>query len=105
MDERDVVWPTDEEEAAINRGIAQDPENPEWTAADGAAAFRVGDPAMPPDLAESIRRVRGAQKTPTKEMISLRLDRDVLNGWRSTGAGWQGRMNEALRKALQDAAA
>jgi hypothetical protein len=29
---------TDEEEAAIQRGIAQDPDNPEWTAEDFAKA-------------------------------------------------------------------
>jgi hypothetical protein len=28
--------PTDEEEAAIQRGIATDPDNPEWTAEDFA---------------------------------------------------------------------
>ena len=33
-------------------------------------------------------------------MISLRVDRDVLAAFRATGAGWQARMNEALRAAL-----
>ena len=32
--------PTTEEEAAIQRGIAADPDNPEWTEADFAAARR-----------------------------------------------------------------
>lgn len=31
--------------------------------------------------------------------ISVRLDRDVLARFRATGAGWQSRMNEALREA------
>jgi uncharacterized protein (DUF4415 family) len=34
-----------------------------------------------------------------KEQVSLRLDRDVLAWFRAQGAGWQSRMNEALRKA------
>ena len=33
---------------------------------------------MFPELAASIRRTRGKQKAPTKELISLRVDRDVV---------------------------
>jgi uncharacterized protein (DUF4415 family) len=34
-----------------------------------------------------------------KEQVTLRLDQDVLEFFRSGGAGWQDRINEALRKA------
>jgi uncharacterized protein (DUF4415 family) len=34
-----------------------------------------------------------------KEQISLRIDRDVLDHFQADGAGWQDRINEALRKA------
>jgi len=34
-----------------------------------------------------------------KEMVSLRIDRDVLEHFREGGAGWQERINDALRKA------
>ncbi len=34
-----------------------------------------------------------------KEHISLRVDRDVVEFFRSGGAGWQTRMNAALKKA------
>ncbi len=34
-----------------------------------------------------------------KKAISLRVDADVLDKFKSDGPGWQGRMNEALRKA------
>jgi uncharacterized protein (DUF4415 family) len=51
-----------------------------------------------PELAASIKHMRGKQRTPTKELISLRLDRDILAFYRSTGSGWQGRINEALRE-------
>ncbi len=50
-----------------------------------------------PDLAASIRRVRGKQRTPTKQLISIRLDRDVIETFRATGDGWQARINDALR--------
>lgn len=56
-------------------------------------------PEMAAKIAETLR-TRGPQRSPTKEMISLRVDRDVLAAFRATGVGWQARMNEALRAAL-----
>lgn len=35
----------------------------------------------------------------TKEMVSLRIDRDVLDFFQEGGPGWQDRINAALRKA------
>jgi uncharacterized protein (DUF4415 family) len=34
-----------------------------------------------------------------KELVSLRIDRDVLDHFQEDGPGWQDRINEALRKA------
>ena len=34
-----------------------------------------------------------------REQITLRIDQDVLEHFRSGGPGWQDRINEALRKA------
>ena len=34
-----------------------------------------------------------------KEMVSLRIDKDVLEYFQEDGPGWQDRINEALRKA------
>ncbi|MBO1325328.1 BrnA antitoxin family protein [Acetobacter sp. TBRC 12305] len=90
--------PTEDEDARINQGIASDPDNPELTEAD----FRAAQPAQSalPVLA-SARRVRGPQKAPTKMLVSMRLDEDVLAAWRATGPGWQTRVNEELRRALE----
>lgn len=89
----------DAEEAAIAAGIALDADNPAWTAAD----FKRGRPAAEvfPRIVEAYRRRRGRgpQKTPTKKLVSLRLDPDVLARFRATGKGWQARINQALRKA------
>ncbi|MFE0752733.1 BrnA antitoxin family protein [Inquilinus sp. NPDC058860] len=52
-----------------------------------------------PELIELQRRYRGQQKAPTKQMVTLRLDPDVVEAFRAKGAGWQRRMNDALRKA------
>lgn len=38
-----------------------------------------------------------------KVPVSLRLDRDVIEGFKAGGPGWQTRINEALRRALEDA--
>jgi uncharacterized protein (DUF4415 family) len=35
----------------------------------------------------------------SKELVSLRIDQDVLEHFQAEGAGWQDRMNDALRKA------
>lgn len=34
-----------------------------------------------------------------KEMVSLRIDRDVLDFFQEDGPGWQERINDALKKA------
>jgi len=47
---------------------------------------------------------RGAGRPPLgdrkREHVSLRLDPDVLSAFKSTGKGWQGRINDTLRGAL-----
>ncbi len=91
---------TDAEEAEIQAGIAADPDNPEWTEENFRSAVPFAEAL--PALTEKLRRTRGAQKTPTKQLVSLRLDQDVLLRFRATGPGWQARMNEALRRAAAD---
>lgn len=53
-------------------------------------------PAAPkaPAPAEKRPAIPGA-----KELVSLRLDRDVLEHFQSAGPGWQDRINDALRQA------
>jgi len=45
--------------------------------------------------------VRGPQKAPTKERISIRLSREVLERFRESGDGWQTRVDAALREWLK----
>jgi hypothetical protein len=47
------------------------------------------------------RRGRGPQRTPTKKLVSLRLDPDVVTAYRNTGRGWQGRINAVLKKTVR----
>jgi uncharacterized protein (DUF4415 family) len=55
------------------------------------------------DLYEGGKLVRrGRPKSVArKEPVSLRLDPDVLAHFRSSGPGWQSRVNAALRKAAK----
>ena len=45
--------------------------------------------------------VRGAQKSPTKERVTIRLSRDVVERFRATGDGWQTRVDAALQDWLK----
>jgi len=76
-----------------------DSENPEWTNRDFAGASRVWEIPELAHLSKRRRGERGAQKAPTKRLVTLRLDRDVVDRFRSTGPGWQSRINDTLRKA------
>ena len=91
--------PTPEEDNAVQAGIAADPDNPELTEAQ-FAAMRPAREVLPGVVADHARRTRGPQKRPTKELISLRLDRDVVEALRASCEGWQSRAGELLRKAV-----
>jgi uncharacterized protein (DUF4415 family) len=64
-----------------------DPDNPPWTEA------KLGPPR--------VRVGRGPQKAPTKVSTTIRLDRDVYEFFHSQGAGYQVRINEALREVVK----
>jgi uncharacterized protein (DUF4415 family) len=73
-------------------------DNPEWTEEDFAKAKPFAE--VFPDLARSFRRSRGPQKAPTKLLVSLRLDEQVIEHFKASGPGWQTRINETLRDAV-----
>ena len=74
-------------------------DNPELTKADIANAKPFSE--VFPDLAASIRKGRGPNKSPTKKLVSLRLSPEVIEHFKSTGSGWQSRIDETLRKAVK----
>ncbi len=75
-----------------------DDDNPEWTEADFAAA-KTGD-ALPNHIRAAFPKTRGRPKGSNKQLVSLRIDNDILERFRASGAGWQSRINEALRKSV-----
>jgi uncharacterized DUF497 family protein/uncharacterized protein (DUF4415 family) len=74
-------------------------DTPELTKADFAKAKPFAE--VFPDLAASIRKGRGPNKSPTKKLVSLRLSPEVIEHFKSTGSGWQSRIDETLRKAVK----
>jgi uncharacterized protein (DUF4415 family) len=90
---------TDEEEARIQAGIAKDPDNPELTDEE-LASLRPAREALPPELYEAFKRARGGQNAATKELVSLHLDREVIEHFKAKGPRWQARINKALRNAM-----
>ncbi len=57
------------------------------------AAFRKTTTKIP-EAPAATRAIPGV-----REMVSLRIDQDVLEHFRNDGPGWQDRINAALRKA------
>lgn len=74
-------------------------DNPPWTDAELAAARPFSE--VLPDLADTIKRTRGPQKHPTKERITLRLDRGAVAAFRATGPGWQRRIDDVVKRAAK----
>ena len=83
---RKVILPTPDEDAALTAAAADDPDNPvlgddEWDEA-------------------RIRAVR-LESDKGKERVAVRLSEQVVQCFRATGSGWQGRMDAALQDWLK----
>ncbi|HEY5412744.1 MAG TPA: BrnA antitoxin family protein [Caulobacteraceae bacterium] len=83
----------------MKRLLEQD-DAPAWT--DDVferAELREGDEVTRPASGTLTRRGRPKLENP-KRQVTLRLDPEVLNYFRSTGRGWQSRINSVLKKAV-----
>lgn len=69
-------------------------------------------PANPKDAAEALFKPAKKTATPaverpaipnTKELVSLKVDSDVLAHFQADGSGWQERINDTLRAAIKEA--
>jgi uncharacterized protein (DUF4415 family) len=97
---RSLAQISDEEDAELTRAAAADPDNP---IIDERMFARMRPAAeVAPEIVRRARGQRGPQKSkPVKQLISLRLDPDVVRHFRRGGRGWQSRINQALRKAVK----
>jgi uncharacterized protein (DUF4415 family) len=62
--------------------------------------FRPAREALPASLRKKAG-MRGPQKAPTKERITIRLSPEVVQRFRATGDGWQRRLDAALQDWLK----
>jgi len=53
-------------------------------------------------LAEEEARAESRWNRPQKQRISLRVDREVVDWFKSKGPGYQTRINRILRRVMQD---
>jgi uncharacterized protein (DUF4415 family) len=81
---RKIALPTPEEDAAINAGIAADPDTYELSEAE----FKKLKPGRP----------LGSGK---KVQVTLRIDEDIVTAFKAGGSGWQTRMNNELKKSMK----
>jgi uncharacterized protein (DUF4415 family) len=76
-----------------------DRDTPIWTKKMQSRSVRIsGLPAAA--QAKLQPKGRGLQKSPTKIKVSMRLSPEVLEALRSTGDGWQSRVDDALRTLI-----
>lgn len=81
--------PTVEEDKAINAAARSDRDAP---------------PLTPKQLKDMVpmRTLRGRPKSANKKLlVSVRYSPEVVAYFKSTGAGWQSRMDEALREYIE----
>jgi uncharacterized protein (DUF4415 family) len=78
-----------------------DPDDaPEWTTDHfERAEISIGGRVIRPANGTFTRPGR-PKSTDPKQQVTLRLDRAVLQKLRESGPGWQSRVNEILRKAV-----
>ena len=84
----------------IETPVQFDDDNPEWTEADFAKARPAAEMLPAQVLGALVQAKGGRPRGETKELVSLRIDKDVLARFRATGPGWQSRINAALRGAV-----
>ena len=68
-----------------DKDIVRDGDSPEWTVE---------------MFARAVAR-KGLKPAPAKSLLSLRIDADVIDWFRSQGRGYQSRMNALLRAFME----
>lgn len=78
-----------------------DGEIPELTAEE-LATMRPAREALPPEVFEALpSRVGRPKAEKRKQLVTLRLDPEVVEAFKSTGPGWQTRINSILALAVR----
>lgn len=77
-----------------------DPDDaPPWTADQfKRAEFAIGGEVIRPAQGTLTKRGRPPVAAP-KQVVSLRLEPEIIEAYRATGAGWQKRMGDVLKRS------
>ncbi len=67
---------------------------------DFESLFGVQDTAPKRDFTAEIKKTN--ENLNAKKIITIRLDRDIIEHFKSYGEGYQTRINEALREYIED---
>jgi uncharacterized protein (DUF4415 family) len=77
-----------------------DDENPEWTREMFARARSAAE-VLPAEVQAAFAKARGRPRLEAAKIaVKLRLDPDVVQGFKAGGPGWQTRINATLKAAL-----
>lgn len=86
---RKIELPTAEKDAAITAAAHSDPDSVPFTDEEWESVKPL------------VRRGRPPAET-TKEKISIRLSREVIDQFKASGDGWQSRIDSALKEWLKE---
>ncbi|MBP6020448.1 MAG: BrnA antitoxin family protein [Burkholderiaceae bacterium] len=97
-----TIIPSALEDESIAQGIASDPNAREWQDqdfADAKPAREVLSQHLNPEVAAALLAQRGRPKALNPKVhLNLRLDSDIVNTFKSSGRGWQTRINDILKE-------
>ena len=86
-----IIRPTTEEDAAITKAAMADPDNMPFTDEEWEK--------VKPTLIRGRGRPLGSG---AKEQVTLRIDKDVLDFYKSKGEGWQTFINQVLGEVKRE---
>ena len=95
---RKIIRPTPEEDAEINRQIAEDPDtfelDEEW--------FKEAKTSeeIIPHILERYLQENEDLESGRKERLRILVDKEVLDYFRNQGGNWHSRINEALKQVM-----
>jgi uncharacterized protein (DUF4415 family) len=86
----------------MNKKTKNDLDDFEWTAAEIKASKKIN--SLPKSLQAKLasRKSRGPQIAQTKIPTTIRLSSDVIESFKATGAGWQTKIDLALKQWLEE---